>query len=35
MLAAYTGLRGVDVLTLRFSDIDWRLREIRLIEGNV
>ena len=33
MLAAYTGLRGVDVLTLRFSDIDWRLREIRLIQS--
>ena len=33
MLAAHTGLRGVDVLTLRFSDIDWRLREIRLIQS--
>lgn len=33
MLAAYTGLRGVDVLTLKFSDIDWRLREIRLIQS--
>ena len=33
MLAAYTGLRGVDVLTLRFSDIGWRLREIRPIQS--
>lgn len=33
MLAAHTGLRGVDVLTLRFPDIDWRLREIRLVQS--
>lgn len=33
MLAVHTGLRGVDVLTLRFSDIDWRLREIRLVQS--
>ena len=33
MLATYTGLRGVDVLTLKFSDIDWNTREIHLIQS--
>ena len=33
MLAAYTGLRGVDVLTLRFSDIIWQSREIHLVQS--
>lgn len=33
MLAAHTGLRGVDVLTLRFSDIDWQPREIHLVQS--
>lgn len=33
MLATYTGLRGVDVLTLKFSDIDWNAREIHLIQS--
>jgi len=33
MLAVHTGLRGVDVLTLRFSDIDWQSREIRIVQS--
>ncbi len=28
MIAAYTGLRGIDVLTLTFSNIDWSKQEI-------
>ncbi len=33
MLLAYnTGLRGVDITNLRFSDIDWSSSEIRLVQ---
>ena len=33
MLAMHTGLRGVDVLGLRFQDVDWKTRELRLIQS--
>ena len=33
MLAMHTGLRGVDVLGLRFQDVDWKNREIRIIQS--
>ena len=33
MLAMHTRLRGVDVLGLRFQDIDWKKMEIRLIQS--
>lgn len=33
MLAMHTGLRGVDVLGLKFSDIDWMKKEIHLIQS--
>ena len=33
MLATHTGLRGIDVLTLKYSDIDWKQKEIHLIQS--
>lgn len=33
MLAMHTGLRGVDVLGLRFQDVDWKRLEIRLVQS--
>jgi len=33
MLAATTGLRCGDLVSLRLSDIDWRRKEIRIIQG--
>ena len=32
MVVAQTGLRGCDVVRLKFENIDWRTREIRLIQ---
>lgn len=32
MIVAQTGLRGCDVVRLKFENIDWRTREIRLIQ---
>lgn len=32
MIVAQTGLRGCDVIGLKFENIDWRTREIRLIQ---
>ena len=32
MTVAQTGLRGCDVVTLKFENIDWRAREIRLVQ---
>lgn len=33
MLAMHTGLRGIDVLKLTFSNINWERQEIRLIQS--
>ena len=33
VLAAQTGLRGVDVIKLKRSDIDWRKREINIMQS--
>lgn len=33
MLTMHTGLRGVDVLGLRFQDVDWKRQEIRLVQS--
>jgi integrase len=33
MLAVQTGLRGVDVLKLKRSDIDWRKKEINIVQS--
>jgi integrase len=33
VLAAQTGLRGVDVIKLKRSDIDWRKREINIVQS--
>jgi len=38
MLAAQTGLRSIDIVNLKYGDIDWRKKEIRIIQhktGNV
>jgi len=38
VLAAQTGLRAVDIANLRMSDIDWRKKEIRIVQhktGNI
>jgi integrase len=32
MLAARTGLRAIDVLGIRFGDIDWQSRELRIVQ---
>jgi integrase len=31
-LAAQTGLRGIDIVNLEYGDIDWRKKEIRIIQ---
>ena len=33
VLAAQTGLRGVDILKLKRSDIDWRKKEINIVQS--
>jgi len=33
MLAMHTGLRGVDVLTLTYDNIDWNRRELHLVQN--
>lgn len=33
MLAVHTGLRGVDVLGLKFQDVDWKSRELRIFQS--
>lgn len=33
MLAMHTGLRGVDVLTLRFESINWKRKELHLVQN--
>ena len=33
VLAAQTGLRGVDIIKLKRSDIDWRKREINIVQS--
>lgn len=33
MLAMHTGLRGVDVLTLTYDNIDWNRRELHLVQS--
>jgi integrase len=32
MLAAHTGLRAIDVLALKFGDIDWKAHEFRIVQ---
>lgn len=32
MLATQTGLRAIDVLGLKFGDIDWQTRELRIVQ---
>jgi integrase len=32
MLATHTGLRAIDVLALKFGDIDWKTHELRIIQ---
>lgn len=33
LLAAVTGLRAVDIMRMKLSDIDWRLGEIRIVQS--
>lgn len=33
VLAQYTGLRGIDIINLKLSSIDWRKEEIRIIQS--
>jgi integrase len=32
LIAARTGLRAVDIANLKYQDIDWRLKEIRIVQ---